>query len=229
MFCGNCGTPNNDSDVFCAGCGAKLIQESVPTPAPVAPVQKKPNKKLIIGIAAAVVVLIVALVLIFTLGGEDEANTPESVVSTFMDAVLEPDMSKILDIVPEAVLAEELGDKNDRADWVEDEEEDLAYVYEIFDDYYDEWEITYEIKKVEDVSENILERCQDYYDDEYDCKVSAAKKVTVRVTAKLGESKQRETFSCYVVQIGGRWYIDNSSTNELYNLIYDLAYDVYYG
>ncbi len=224
MFCGNCGTPNNDSDVFCAGCGAKLIQEPVPAPAPVAPVQKKPNKKLIIGIAAAALVLIVALVLIFTLGGDDEADTPESVVTTYMESFLKADISNLLDLIPEPVLEENLGGKDGRDNWVEDGNDQLEYIYDCFDDYYDEWELTYEIKKVEDVDQDTLEEIQEYYDEEYDCTVSAAKEVTVRVTAKLDGSKEREDMTLYVIQIGGRWYFETEESDWFASLLYDFLY-----
>lgn len=231
MFCGNCGTPNNDTDAFCAGCGAKLIQEPVPASAPAAPVApvapapKKPNKKLIIGIAAAALAVVVALVLIFTLGGDKQENSPEGVVTTFMDAFLKPDMSKMLDIIPEAVLKEDIGNKSERNEWVQEANEEVEYLMGRLDYYCDNWKITYEIKSVKDVSRDDLEDLQEWYQEEYNCKVTAAKMVTVKATFKDDSQTERlDDLQIYTIQIGGQWYIEVEESDWPSQLYYDLLY-----
>ena len=78
MVCKNCGTENEQGAMFCANCGASLAEAAAPAPEstpaePAAPAQKKsgnaPARKLIIGAAAAVIVLALLIALIASLSG----------------------------------------------------------------------------------------------------------------------------------------------------------------
>lgn len=65
MYCTKCGTNNEDNNTFCKNCGAKLVKpannssvSSVPSSSGVAQAAKAVNVKLIAGIAAALVVVV---------------------------------------------------------------------------------------------------------------------------------------------------------------------------
>lgn len=209
MYCGNCGTQNDDFSPFCIGCGARLNED--PAPVAPAPAPKKSKKGLLIAIIAAVVAVAVALVLIFTI------STPKSVVKKYMDAYLDPDGKAMLSVIPKAVVKEDIGDKDDQKDYVEEMEDTLDELYDEMDDYYDRWSIDYKISDVEKVDKDDLEEIQEYYEDEYDIKVRAAKEVTVDVTVKVDGDKEKVEMTIYVIKVGGKWYIDViESDNPIY-------------
>ena len=68
MYCTKCGTNNEDNNTFCKNCGAKLVKPANSSPVSsassssgVAQAAKAVNVKLIAGIAAALVVVVVAV------------------------------------------------------------------------------------------------------------------------------------------------------------------------
>lgn len=70
MFCTKCGTNNEDSNVFCKNCGAKLVKPANNSPVSsassssgIAQAAKAVNVKLITGIVAALVVVVAVGVL----------------------------------------------------------------------------------------------------------------------------------------------------------------------
>ena len=88
MFCGKCGTQNEEGVMFCANCGEPLSSETQTEQ--VAPTPKKPAMStktigmIAVGVAAAIVVIIIAS--IFMGGG-----SASSVAEKFVKAVVKPD------------------------------------------------------------------------------------------------------------------------------------------
>lgn len=79
MFCTKCGTNNEDSNVFCKNCGAKLVKPANNSPVSsassssgIAQAAKAVNVKLIAGIAAALVVVVVAVGVLMNIGKREK-------------------------------------------------------------------------------------------------------------------------------------------------------------
>ncbi len=114
MYCTKCGTKNEDNNVFCKNCGAKLVNSvnnspvsSVPSSQGVSSstgVAKAVNVKLIAGIAAALVVVVVVGVL--TNRNKSEDMNDNSKVTEAMKSDKNEDMNAAEVAVSESIGAE---------------------------------------------------------------------------------------------------------------------------
>ena len=94
-FCASCGNPVPAGATFCAVCGQPV--------GAAAPSKPKLNKKLLIGIGAAVAVIALVVVLIVVLAGGG-SNSPEGVAERFVKATSEMDYETLLDCYTDAAL-----------------------------------------------------------------------------------------------------------------------------
>ena len=73
-----------------------------------------------------------------------------------------------------------------------------------------DWEISYEITETEDVKgDNLSDLKNDYKDMGID--ISAAKKITIEITIKAGDTETDTSMNIGVIETGGSWYIDITS------------------
>lgn len=72
MFCTKCGTENEDHNVFCKNCGAKLVKPAVNSPVNPVPsssgAAQAVNIKMIAGLAVALVMVVVTVVVVLMNG-----------------------------------------------------------------------------------------------------------------------------------------------------------------
>lgn len=224
MFCGNCGTHNNESSAFCANCGAPLTLE---TPAPQAPAPKRSKKGLIIGLSiGAAVLAILAVVLILTLGGgkKSGAQAPEDIAAQYMDCFLDADIRAMLDIIPEEVIDETFDALNTPESWADRMSARLEEMFDEMDAEYDRWDISYKIDDVSNLDADDLEDLQEFYDNRYNCQVDACKEVTVDVTIQLDGYEEDEELTVFIIQVDGKWYVEMEESDNLFSLITEILY-----
>ena len=217
-FCPNCGTAMEDEAVFCPNCGAQDAPVEAPAEAAVetvetpveAPVEAPTadNKKTLIALLAGVAAVIVVVILAIALfgGGVNKAVGN-------MEAVLNGKMKKIEKMAPKAYwenLAEEDEDF-DLDDLIEMAEESYEDELEELEDEYGK-NVKYSIKVLEkkkvkrDKVKDIAEAIEDSYDID-EKKVKAAYELGVRVQIKGKDETERNYSKLTAVKISGKWYI----------------------
>lgn len=205
MFCGNCGTPNNDSSVFCANCGARLqespapVAPEAPYAAPAAPAPKKRSKAgLFIGLgAAAVATLAIVLVALFCF------RSPKATVNKFFKSWDNCNAEALMKLFPQEVLDEAIGDKDDQQDYIDAWNDYLEAEKE------DGYSFEFKILDVEDVSASVEESYVDYYERYYDLTVKDVKVVTVKINEEYDGETDSYTIDVYVIKVGTKWYMDD--------------------
>ena len=172
-------------------------------------------------IAAAIVSFVVVLAIVIAVAF---SSSPKSVVKGYMKALLNADMSKYTDLLPDEVLDEHWPNESEQKEWVEIYNETIQDCYNYLDyKYDDDWEITYKIGDIEDVSTDLLRDIQEYYAERYDCKVQKVKTVELEVTLHFDGRKATKNIEMIVIKVGGNWYLDfnrsHSPTSLLWYLI----------
>lgn len=228
MICTQCGANNEDQSTICIQCGAELpAQPPVEAEVP-AEETKKSNKKLLIGLGAvgvlgigaiavlAVIAVIVVLVIIFCF------NSPKEVSNDYMAAFLEPNMGAVMELVPEEVIDDSFNSDREKREYASEYNDSVQRIYDWLDEIYDEWEYTYEISHVDNVTDSFLDELQADYEDEYDLKVKKAKEITVTCTLITDGKETVTEVHFYVVKVGMQWYIDTLESDSPYEIYQDL-------
>lgn len=211
MFCGKCGTKNEDNAEFCRNCGSKLKNSTTIT----IPTQDDKNRK--IGMIAVAVAAVVIIILgIFLFGGRSYKST----VKKFVNAQFDGNAEAIFDLLPKKMLdyaLEQDGyDSNDLDKLIDDANEELQEQIDSLDSYLGEgWKVSYEILDDENVKGDDLEDIKDGYEDA-DLKVSAAKNVELEVTVTAGDTESSNTQDISLIKVGRSWYIDVMSMGNLF-------------
>ena len=114
MFCGKCGFKNEDDAEFCAQCGEKI---DINTDVRAALINKNDtsskNKK--VGKIVVFIMFIVTLIIVMSIV---RSNNYKSVIKTYVKASFEPDIEKIVSLIPSRMLDyivedEDLSDKEE--------------------------------------------------------------------------------------------------------------------
>ena len=175
--------------------------------APAAPVAAKMEKSRLVGliaiVAAAVVVVILAIILF---GGRSAKAATKKCVKAFFTGN-EKSMARLYH-------RKHLNELLDIADLDKDELDELFnldyYMDEFEDEYGDDWEYSYEIEEIDDVSSKELKEIVKSAKKEYGIKVTAAKEAEVEVKIKGEEGKDKLTFYVHLIKSGGSWYVATS-------------------
>lgn len=216
MFCGKCGTENNDNAAFCSNCGAKLKQSS-PASTAASPLSASNNKNRKIGIIAAAAALVVIIILGTALfGGRSYKSTIDTYVTAQFDADAEAVFKLIPDKMMDYMLEEDGYDSRDLDDFIDEAGDMLQDQLDTLDSYLGEgWTSEYEILYTEDLKGDDLDAIKDSYEDT-DVKVSAAKIVEVEMTVKADETESSNTLEIYLIKVGRSWYLDVMSMGGLF-------------
>lgn len=221
MFCRKCGAENDDSARFCHTCGLVLIPRQQVSPPPVepvtpvvpvepeiptAPVPSKPKrsrKKLWILLTAAVLVIAlgVSAFLLFR-------NSPKKVANDTLDAIFTADAETIFQLLPEDALKTMYSTRAERREAQNNLQVRLEDILDSMDAMYASWRIDYRVVDVETMQDEDLETIQEQYDDQFDCSVTAAKEVTVKLTGHCDDDRQVATFTLLIVKVDGKWCLD---------------------
>ena len=210
MFCGKCGAQNPDGAAFCKECGEKLEAVGVDTGVDTAPVvsakaadSSKRNK--IIGIAAVAILAVVILVAALMMFGK---KGYKAIVKQYMEAVLDLDVDKMLDLLPDEVVNELLDEEGveDIAELLSDS--DFTESLDLAKSMLDSVDLSYEIVDISDMSAKDIEELQDDFDDEdIDLEISDGKQVTVDILLKRDEFETTKTLELQVIKVNGSWRV----------------------
>ena len=208
MYCEKCGAENLDTAAFCEKCGNPMgateggsaPQEPVAFNNPI-PSNVKTFMPVIAGVAAIVVVLILALT--FLKGG------PETPVKKFVKAMNSQKSELLLDAVPKQ-LAKYYKDEDEIMDSLDELVEDTM---DSMEDEYGKGKFSYKIldkdkldkDDLEDFEDRLEDRLQALDIDDDDVKVTAGYELTVKLTYKGKEDDESDKSSLYVYKVDGRW------------------------
>lgn len=203
-FCNQCGNQLN-GEKFCPHCGAKAEPELVQPPIYSASGKKPGGKRK--GIIMTAAVLVVAVAATFFLTGRGYKRT----VNSFVKASIDGDVKKIVSLLPgkvEDYIIEEEYD-GDRDEFLSDSEEEVGGMHKELERLgVDKSDISFEIVKAEDFSEEDLEDLNDEFkSDGIDLNIKAAKEVTVKLKVLVSGQEQTNNISFDVGKIGRSWYI----------------------
>lgn len=206
MFCGKCGAQNLDEAAFCSECGAPLnvtpsAENDAGSVLTKQPANKNYTKIGIVAVAAGVLVLILLIMGIF--GGRGYKST----VNKFVDSTFSADGKKMVSLVPKKVVKyvceeSDMTKKEFIEELTDGLEDSLDYIKQSTNANPKKY--TKKIIDTENISGSSLKDIKETYKDEFDIKVKAAKKVTVKVT--IGGSSDSNDIT--VIKIGRSWYID---------------------
>ena len=219
MFCGKCGTKNDDDSRFCIECG-NPIGGAQPVPggsyAPAGGYSQKRSVNVlavIIAVAALLGMSIVGCLCLFVFGGR--GNDYEDVVNQYIEASFTADAEAIFDLLPKDVIEyamEEEGIDEDELDELIDElDEELEDQLSAIEWYLgDDWDLTYEIYWSEDLVGYELEDVQEMY-EEVNVEVTAARVVEVNFLLESANFEISNSMDVCLIQAGRTWYLDAAS------------------
>lgn len=219
MFCGKCGTKNDDNATFCVKCGEKLSNNQSAKSNSIIQLNSKAstsakNKK--VGIVSVLIFAVLLIIAVFSLlGGRNYKETAKQ----FVAAIFEADASTIVDLLPKgtinAIIEED--EYDNKTQMIDDLEEELQDNLDDMEQYLgDDWNVAYEVLKVENCSSEELKEIKEAYKEELNTKVSNAKFVEVEFTIKAGDIDESDTIDICVIKIGRSWYIDSMNTSIYY-------------
>lgn len=215
MFCGKCGAQNFDGSVFCKECGAPLGGAQKNAGGSAAPVQADQRNRLV-GISAVAVAAVVLICLLITLFG---GRSYKATATKFLDAAFDGDAKAVISLMPDKMVdtvLEEMGyDKTQMDDAMDTLHHQLQGTLGYLTDYFsDGLKISYEIQSAEDVPSSRLTSMKSDY-ERYDVKVSAAKRVEVKMIFKSGNLETSYPITIPVIKVGRSWYLDINNFSSI--------------
>ncbi len=216
MFCGKCGVECEDNAKFCVRCGANLSGDQVPKyDTPVIEYHNDKNRK--VGIIAVTVSVFVVIGIIIALSG---GRSYKKTVDEFIDAQFKADAEAALDLIPEKlvdyILEDEGYSRAELDDFIEEGNETLEDQLEYLDEFFgDDWNVSYEIKNVEDVKGERLDELREDY-KEFGVKISDAKEIEVEIIIECEDGDETNSLDVSVIKVGRSWYIDVESMELMF-------------
>ena len=183
-FCAQCGQEMTNKDAFCPGCGTKNATV------------KNNKKKIAIASSGVGFLIVVIIIVCILLSG----NSAKGIALRYCNAMKEMEGKKIIATLYTKYMDQEKIDEG----------------IEYFDKRKENTEtsvISCKFEEEKELDEKEIEKLEKYYDDYYDheIKISAAKKVTLKVKGKDNKDSEEEERSSTVttIKVGGKWYISN--------------------
>lgn len=230
MYCGSCGTKNEDDAVVCANCGAPLgaqNEQADRTPSSAAPHMTaqgaasqttvfggKMSRDRLVGIVAVAVVVILVLVLIRNVFG---GRSYETVAEKYISATYDVKAKTIVNLMPGDVVDYAMSEMNadTKSELIEVLNTALQTQIDSFrsnygiDDGVTIKVSDFEFEDIEDKTDSEVDSLNSRYESYgYDVNISAGKEFTVCYVLTAGD----RVFDCKntieVIKIGNKWYID---------------------
>ncbi len=208
MYCGNCGTKNDDTAAFCQACGAPLTAAPKVDPAgTTAMAQRQSYRKTgIIAVVAAVVVIALVGWLLF--GGRGYKATVEQ----FLDASMDGDVQGVMKLIPNDVIESAMEsqglDKADMEEFVDQAEDELEGMLAFGGTMAKNMNLDVDITGDTDITGEELKTLQQEYKDNCNVKVKQAKYVHVNVSLDAGILSGAQDVDIPVIKVGRSWYLD---------------------
>lgn len=181
---------------------------------------KKTDKKILIGIGAGALALILVFVLLGTIFG----NTYKTPIDNYIDVSCYAKANKLGDLAPKEYWEwyEDEYDKDlkDLKDDIKDNAKEIKDEYK--DEYGKNYKVTYKIKDKETLDKDDLEELAENISDRYDIKESKIKKayeLEIKFTIKGSEDKENSEMTLYSVKIGSKWYLVTHGGYFIANLL----------
>lgn len=235
MFCEKCGQANPDEAKFCEGCGADLkaveVEEVVvgeevaveETPAAaeetnvfddvVESVKNNDLVKKIISIAVPVVAVILAVIILASLGVFTHGS--ERAVKKYFKAMVKGDGKAVYNLTVDPYELEKYLDNeiyDDEADaideYIEDAEDTVDYLE---DEYGERLKVKVEVKKVTKYDKKEVKELAEHLAEEYDYDDGALKDIRVlkvKTTIEGKDDDDSDTGEIVVAKIKGKWYVN---------------------
>ena len=127
-------------------------------------------------------------------------------------------MKIILNMLPDNVLdaaAEELGiDSSELTDQMDDVWKTAMQT--VTDTLGENWSYSYDIQKIEDVSEDDIKEKEDLYSEiSCDLDITKAKTVSVEITMKGKDTESSKVLDIDLIKVKGKWYLDLTGLESL--------------
>lgn len=210
MYCGNCGTKNDDTAAFCQACGSPLTAApGANAGAAVISQRQADRKKGIIAVVAAVVVIALVGWLLF--GGRGYKATVEK----FFEACMDGDVQGVFELIPNDVIKSTMEsrgyDKGDMQNFVNQTENELKGMLALGGVITGDMDLDVDIIGDTDITGEQLKTLQAEYKDEYNVKVKKAKIVNVNVSLDSSIFSGAQDLEIPVIKVGRSWYLDVNS------------------
>ena len=213
MYCTKCGKQISDDSQFCCYCGARQTP-IVNNNTPINTANKKTkikiplkNKKIIIGIIAAV---LVCMIIVPIAKGRSIENT----IDLFMEAINDMDAEKMIDTMSEDHVNYLINKTSGgRAEYIK---EGNQYLLELKKgllseagggDSLDDISLDYEIVSVRDCTEEEIDKLNETLQEENIDPVNNVKQVTISLTLKAGTSevKSYNNIDMQMMKVKNKW------------------------
>lgn len=219
MFCGKCGAKLEEGVTFCPQCGTPTGAAPTAETAGTAPAAKKPNLPVLVGAVVLVAVIVVSLLFaVGPLGGRSAEKTIDQLFESVLNADTRGLMSLVPDGMVEAAMEESDMDEDEYEEQLDDMDEQLESSLSMMEALAGEdWTMTHEIVSTENITGEDLADLKDDY-EEYNVKISAAKKLKLHITLldSEGEEVDDSSTEMYVVKCGRDWCLDVNSMGNIF-------------
>lgn len=204
MYCGKCGTKNDDNAKFCVKCGEKIHSTE-------APAASGKNHHRLIGIIAVILVAAIVLLAGIKLFG---GRSAESTADELLAALVEWDLIKVHDLFPEPVqnmmmLQEGVSSDEYRQLLVERTEEVLQELSTA--NSLVEWGRG----ELKDVSPEALAELKEKYAGAVGIDISDAKALPLKVSINVMGFPYTQEDDVMLIKYKGSWYVDYDSIGNM--------------
>lgn len=218
MYCTKCGKQISDDSQFCCYCGARQTP-IVNNNTPINTANKKTkikiplkNKKIIIGIIAAV---LVCMIIVPIAKGRSIENT----IDLFMEAINDMDAEKMLDTMSEDQVNYVINKTSGgRAEYIK---EGNQYLLELKKGLQseagggyslDDISLDYEIVSVRDCTQEVIDKLNETLQEENIDPVNNVKQITISLTLKAGTSevKSYNDIVMQMIKVKNKWCLTNA-------------------
>ena len=222
-FCKKCGNQLNAGAQFCPRCGEPVSQPASdyqPTnfsqPVPTAPNKSKAPLFILIGIAAAVVLVIVLL--LRGCGGAAYEKPVKVMLDTMISGKYDMKTAqKMVDQIPDPVIdamIEDYGAYDTEREFVEELAGELEDMADDISEYNPSYKTTGTKKMDSDDIETLEEQYSDYID--VDLKISEAYTIKVSLYSTEDGEENKEKAELNTIKVKGKWYLDYFSMNSIF-------------
>jgi hypothetical protein len=212
MFCGQCGTKNEDGAEFCTNCGAKLLTDIDIKDGNTVPTQDANALHRKIGIIAVAVVAVLVVILGCSLfGGRSDTAT----VKKYLTARYSGDAEAVFDLMPKKMVNYVLDQYDyERDEMIDEVAEDYAYDINSYTNKLGQgWKMTYTItNETETTTSSTLADYKEYMG----IKVTALKYYDVEITLTGSAGTKTLTTRVYLAKVGKSWYLNGAYFGYIY-------------
>ena len=211
MYCTKCGKQISDDSQFCCYCGARqtpIVNNNTANKKTKIKIPLK-NKKIIIGIIAAVLACMIIVPIV-------KGRSIENTIDLFMEAINDMDAEKMIDTMSEDHVNYLINKTSGgRAEYIKEGNQYLlelkkGLLSEAGGGYsLDDISLDYEIVSVRDCTQEEIDKLNETLQEENIDPVNNVKQVTISLTLKAGTSeiKSYNNIDMQMMKVKNKWYL----------------------